>query len=53
MKNSNMKRQGLNRRQFIQNSAVLAGTALLSPWALSGFAPPPPDRSANAPPWTR
>ena len=36
MKNSNMKRQGLNRRQFIQNSAVLAGTALLSPWALSG-----------------
>ena len=31
-----MKRHGYNRRQFIQTSAVLAGTALLSPWALSG-----------------
>jgi predicted aldo/keto reductase-like oxidoreductase len=28
-------RQGLNRRQFIQTSATLAGTALLSPWALT------------------
>ena len=36
MKHSSKKRHGLNRRQFIQNSAVLAGTALLSPWALSG-----------------
>src|ERR1017187_9670924 len=36
MKNSSMKRHGLNRRQFIRTSAVLAGTALLSPWALSG-----------------
>jgi aryl-alcohol dehydrogenase-like predicted oxidoreductase len=35
MKNSSMKRHRLNRRQFIQNSAVLAGTALLSPWGLS------------------
>jgi predicted aldo/keto reductase-like oxidoreductase len=31
-----MKRHGLNRRQFIRTSAALAGTALLSPWALSG-----------------
>src|ERR1035437_6143057 len=36
MKNSHMKRHGLNRRQFIRTSAALAGTALLSPWALSG-----------------
>jgi predicted aldo/keto reductase-like oxidoreductase len=43
MKNSNMKRHGLNRRQFIQNSAVLAGTALLSPWALTSV------RAASAP----
>jgi predicted aldo/keto reductase-like oxidoreductase len=28
-------RHGLNRRQFIQTSAALAGTALLSPWALT------------------
>ncbi len=28
-------RYGLNRRQFIQTSAALAGTALLSPWALT------------------
>ena len=38
-----MKRHGYNRRQFIQTSAVLAGTALLSPWALSGV------RAAGAP----
>jgi predicted aldo/keto reductase-like oxidoreductase len=31
-----MKRHGFNRRQFIRTSAALAGTALLSPWALSG-----------------
>ena len=31
-----MKHQGLNRRQFIRNSALLAGTALLSSWALPG-----------------
>jgi predicted aldo/keto reductase-like oxidoreductase len=31
-----MKRQGLNRRQFIRNSTLLAGTALLSSWALPG-----------------
>jgi predicted aldo/keto reductase-like oxidoreductase len=43
MKNSRMKHHGLNRRQFIQNSAVLAGTALLSPWALSSV------RAAAAP----
>ena len=36
MKNSRMKRQGLNRRQFIRNSTLLAGTALLSSWALPG-----------------
>ena len=35
MKNSHMKRHGLNRRQFIRTSAALAGTALLSSWALS------------------
>lgn len=43
MKNSHMKRHGLNRRQFIRTSAVLAGTALLSPWALSNI------RAASAP----
>jgi hypothetical protein len=43
MKNSHMKSNGLNRRQFIQTSTVLAGTALLSPWALSGV------RAAAAP----
>ena len=31
-----MKRHGLNRRQFIRNSAVLAGAALLPSWALPG-----------------
>ena len=36
MKNSHMKRHGLNRRQFIRTSAALAGTALLSSWALPG-----------------
>jgi len=36
MKNSHLKRHGLNRRQFIRTSAALAGTALLSPWALPG-----------------
>ena len=36
MKNSHLKRHGLNRRQFIRTSAALAGTALLSPWAISG-----------------
>jgi predicted aldo/keto reductase-like oxidoreductase len=30
-----MKRNQVNRRQFIQSSAVLAGTALLSPWSVS------------------
>jgi 1-deoxyxylulose-5-phosphate synthase len=30
-----MKRHEFNRRQFIRTSAALAGTALLSPWALS------------------
>src|ERR1039458_7358301 len=43
MKNSHMKNHGLNRRQFIRTSAALAGTALLSPWALSGV------RAAAAP----
>ncbi len=43
MKNSHMKHHGLNRRQFIRTSAALAGTALLSPWALSGV------RAAAAP----
>jgi predicted aldo/keto reductase-like oxidoreductase len=38
-----MKHHGLNRRQFIRTSAALAGTALLSPWALSGV------RAAAAP----
>jgi len=36
MKNSHLKRHGLNRRQFIRTSAALAGTALLSSWALPG-----------------
>jgi predicted aldo/keto reductase-like oxidoreductase len=43
MKNSSIKRHGLNRRQFIHSSALLAGTALLSPWAISGV------RAAGAP----
>jgi 1-deoxyxylulose-5-phosphate synthase len=43
MKNSRMKRQGLNRRQFIRDSALLAGTALLSSWAI------PDIRAAAAP----
>ena len=43
MKNSSIKRHGLNRRQFIHSSALLAGTALLSPWALSSV------RAAGAP----
>jgi aryl-alcohol dehydrogenase-like predicted oxidoreductase len=43
MKNSSMKRRGLNRRQFIQNSVLLAGTAWLSPWTLSSV------RAAAAP----
>lgn len=30
-----MKRQECNRRQFIHTSAAIAGTALLSPWAVS------------------
>ena len=37
MKNSHLKRHGLNRRQFIQTSAALAGTALLSSWAISNI----------------
>src|SRR5450759_1515659 len=43
MKNSHLKRHGLNRRQFIRTFAALAGTALLSPWALSNI------RAAAAP----
>ena len=43
MKNSSIKHHGLNRRQFIHSSALLAGTALLSPWAISGV------RAAGAP----
>lgn len=35
MKNSRTNRSGLSRRQFIQNAGVLAGAALLSPWALA------------------
>jgi hypothetical protein len=38
-----MKHHELNRRQFIRTSTVLAGTALLSPWVLSGV------RAAGAP----
>lgn len=38
-----MKRHGLDRRQFIRTSAALVGTALLSPWPLSGV------RAAAAP----
>ena len=41
-------RQGLNRRQFIQTSATLAGTALLSPWALTNVH----KRCPSAPPRT-
>jgi hypothetical protein len=37
MKNSRMKNHGLNRRQFIQSSALLAGSTLLSPWAISNL----------------
>ena len=38
-----MKCHGLDRRQFIRTSVVLAGTALMSPWALSSL------RAAGAP----
>jgi predicted aldo/keto reductase-like oxidoreductase len=43
MKNSRRKNHGLDRRQFIRSSALLAGTALLSPWAISNL------RAASAP----
>ena len=37
MKNSRSKLKGMNRRQFLQQtSTTLAGTALLSPWLISG-----------------
>jgi predicted aldo/keto reductase-like oxidoreductase len=36
MKNSRLKRHELSRRQFLRTTTVLAGSALLSPWALSG-----------------
>ena len=32
-----MKHHEINRRQFIRSSALLAGTALLSPWAISNL----------------
>jgi predicted aldo/keto reductase-like oxidoreductase len=35
MKNSDMNPKGLSRRQFVQRTAVLAGSALLSRWAFS------------------
>ena len=35
MKNSRSNSRGLTRRQFLKTSTALAGTALLSPWALS------------------
>jgi phospholipase C len=56
MKNSRRKNHGLNRRQFIRSSALLAGTALLSPWAISNLraaAAPAALSPANAPRWTR
>jgi predicted aldo/keto reductase-like oxidoreductase len=37
MKNSRRKNHGLDRREFIRSSALLAGTALLSPWAISNL----------------
>jgi aryl-alcohol dehydrogenase-like predicted oxidoreductase len=43
MKNSSIKRNRVDRRQFIRSSALLAGTALLSPWAISNL------RAAAAP----
>jgi predicted aldo/keto reductase-like oxidoreductase len=36
MKHSRSNSNGLSRRRFIQSSAALAGTALLSPWSLTG-----------------
>jgi predicted aldo/keto reductase-like oxidoreductase len=43
MKQPRFDRDGLNRRQFLKTSTALAGTALLSPWALTdaGAAPTP------------
>ncbi len=48
MKKSSLKHNELNRRQFIQSSALLAGTALLSPWTISNIraAAPAGKRSA-------
>ena len=41
MKQPRQNRDGLNRRQFFKTSTALAGTGLLSPWALAEMAPPP------------
>ena len=38
MKQPRQNRDGLNRRQFFKTSTALAGTALLSPWALADSA---------------
>src|SRR5690348_7394584 len=38
MKQPRQKRDGFNRRQFLKTSTALAGTVLLSPWALTGRA---------------
>jgi len=35
MKRTRQNRNGLNRRQFLKTSTALAGTVLLSPWALT------------------
>jgi predicted aldo/keto reductase-like oxidoreductase len=38
MKQPRQNRDGLNRRQFLRTSTALAGSVLLSPWALTGRA---------------
>jgi predicted aldo/keto reductase-like oxidoreductase len=42
MKHLRTNRDGLNRRQFLKTSTALAGTVLLSPWALAENSPSGP-----------
>jgi 1-deoxyxylulose-5-phosphate synthase len=48
MKLPRHNRQGLNRRQFLKTSTALAGTVLLSPWALTDSAAAGPNVKRTA-----